>query len=373
MSITQDLAAVVQAADNLTQNVTDKITGIDQRVNQMQTDANNVVASATAQLKRAKIGIEQFPNASLILGPGEDAGLLVKQAFDEGKHHVSLHWDADGQDRHWNTPVLMPVGASLYIAGASSPVHVLGGDVRTDRACYARGRNGGTSELGSPLIFRNLNPANETYPWSDYTKVWDDISLITMNGNNTVMFMSGTYVFDAGGTIPHAFGCSLVQLNSYIYDMPCFVGGGDHSLQFYLGGPLFNNMGSTSVAEIRFMGVNFVKLDNDGPTLTADKGFKRLLDKGVSGVTADLLKAQPYTLTPAQATLNDVVHIGTINAWCDGMRGEDTQSDRPLLVSKQTWHYGSGWTTAQFTGGEGELSLHGLERIGTSDTWFGHR
>ncbi|MFT4927010.1 MAG: hypothetical protein ACI8WB_003110, partial [Phenylobacterium sp.] len=96
MSLTQDLVAAAQAANHLTQQVSDKITSIDQRVTQFQTDATNVVATTTAQLRRAKIGSSQGPQVSITPGPDDDTGLLVQQAFSDGAKHVHVDWGTDG-------------------------------------------------------------------------------------------------------------------------------------------------------------------------------------------------------------------------------------------------------------------------------------
>ncbi|MCJ8273352.1 MAG: hypothetical protein MJK04_28620 [Psychrosphaera sp.] len=373
MSITQDLVAVAQAADNLTQNVSDKITQIDQRVNQFQTDATNIVKAATSQISRAHICHGQQPSTTVSVTAEDDAGLLVKEAFSAGNKHVTVSWSADGQERHWNSIVAMPVGATLHIAGPSSNVNALGGKARTDRACYANGRSGGTSENGSPMIFRNLQPASDQYPFNDHFRVRDEASLISMSGNNTVVWGDGTYLHDQGGMTAYAYGNGLIRMGGYTYGLPCFVLGGGHNCQFYLSGPFVNNLGGTSTCEVRIMQGSFNKVTSDGPVLTADKGFRKLLDKGVTAVTTALLNTQPYEVTTEQAALNDNVHSGYSFAWFSGVRGSGVEADRPRIMGTSTWSHGSGWVLAQFNGGVGELSTYGLVTLESTNIYLGAR
>lgn len=371
MSITEDLAAVAQAADNLTQQVTGKITQIDQRVNQFQTDASNIVKAATSQISRAHIGINQQPALGITIKPEDDAGQLVAAAFVAGNKHVTVGWVGDGQERHWNTLVSMPVGATLYIAGPVSTVDQIGGNVRTDRACYANGRRGGTSENGSPMIFRNLQPSPTTFPLNDYFKVYDPVSLIEMNGNNTVHWGDGTYLHDQGGMTAYAYGNGLINLSAYTYALSCFVTGGGNYCQFYLSGPFVNNKKGTSTCEVRIMRGSFNKVSSDGPVLTVDKGFRRLLDKGVSGVTTDLLNIQPFEVTAEQAALNDNVHAGYSFSFFSRLRGDGTQTDRPRMIDTTSWSHGSGWTLAQFKDGVGDMATTGLVTIEGTDIYVG--
>lgn len=373
MSTTQELAEVVTAANVLTQTVTDKIASIDNRVVQFENEARAIASTATAEIYRARIGSSQSPAFNITPSPSDDTGALVQQAFSDGYKHVSVDWPADGQDRHWNTAVLMPIGATLFIDGAPSGVEQLQGSVRTDRACFNFGRRQGTSTLGSPMFFKNTRTSSDTYPYSDHVKVWDETSLITASGNNMILFGDGTYFHEQGGMCVSADGNGLIAVSAYGYDTPTFVGGGGHFNQFYLSGPLVNNRGGTSTCEVRFMNVYFCKVSSDGPPLTADKGFRRLLDKGVAGVTSALLNKQPYELTAVEAGYNDNVHSGTSIAWVDQMRGIGTEADRPRLIANTSWAHPGGWTLCQFWGGEGQCSLQGLERIAGTDTWIGSR
>ena len=373
MSLTEDLAAVTTAADDLTQTVADKISLIDQRVEQFQQDATQVVAGATGQLKRTHIGIEQGPSTIVTPTPEDDTGLLVQQAFSNGAKHVRVDWEADGKERHWNTKVSMPVGTTLSVTGPDSRVLTLGGNPRSDRACYSRGRHGGTSIHGSPMIFRNLHPSSANYPFGDYFKVLDSISLIEMNGNNTVVWGDGTYLHDIGGMVAGPGSAGLLEVEAYTYGLPCFVLGGGHGCQFYLGGSLINQNGGTATCEVRIMEGSFHKVDNDGPALTADKGFKRLLDKGVAGVTPDLLSAQPYTITAEQAALNDSLHPGFSNNFFAVTRGTEAGDPRPRIVTGLTWSHQSGWVHIQSTRGFGEMSTSGLLHTEGSNTYKGER
>lgn len=371
MSITQDLANVVTAANDLTQTVTDKVSTIDSRVNQFETDARNITNQVTSQMFRTRIGLNQAPHYNVVPGPNDDAGAMVKQAFADGNKFVGVTWENDGQDRHWNSFVSMPVGATLYIAGPKCDKQTIGGNVRTDRACFARGRREGTSDLGSPMIFRNLEPSDTTFPYNVYSKVYDETCLIEMTGNNMVMFGEGTNVFDQAGTCPNPYGNALIRMASYVYDMPCWIGGGGWHTQFYMGGPLLNNCQACSNVEVVFMHNHFVKLDSDGPALTADKGFRRLLDKGVAGVTSALLTKQPWEITTEEAAYNDVDHAQSNRYWYEYARGLDTEANTPRILSLLTWSYGGGHTTVQLIGGPGELSMAGLSKVAGKEFYLG--
>lgn len=363
MSITEDLGAVVAAANNLTKTVTDKIGSIDQRVNTFETDARNLVNTITNSIYQTQRGYSQSPSTSIQPNPEDDTGLLVQQAFDNGNKYVIVDWPADGQERHWNTMVTMPMGANIFINGPASGVEVLGGSIRSDRGCYNYGRRQGTSTLGSPMIFRNLEPSDTTYPYSDYAKVWDYVHLIKAMGNNIILFGDGTYLHDQGGMAATAEGSALISVEPYLYGTPVFIGSGGHQCQFYLSGPLVNNRGGTSTCDIRFGSVYFSKTTSDGPLLTADKGYKRLKDKGVAGVTDADLNKQPYERLTADAALNDNVHQNVHLAWINQNRGIDAEIDRPKLVGATSWAFGSGWTTCQILDGLGQVSLHGLDQI----------
>ncbi len=371
MSISEDLAAVVTAANSLTQTVTDKISSIDQRVTQFQTDALNITNQVTTQLKRAKIGHNQFPQVAIRPTPQDDTGLLVQAAFDAGNKFVGVDWDNDGQDRHWNTMVNIPAGGTIYIAGPKCDRTTISGDVRTDRACFARGANLGTSVDGSPMIFRNLSPGGVDYPHNAYSKVYDETCLIQLNGNNLVLFGNGTYLFDQAGTLPNPYGNALVRVSSYIYDMPCWIGGGGYNCQFYMSGPLVNNDLACSKVDILFMHGSFIKLDSDGPALNVDKGFKRLLDKGVAGVTSSLLTKQPWEVTEIEAGYNDVDYAGANYNWYVYSRGIDTEANNPRFVSLLTWSHGGGITTVQLIGGSGEMSMAGLAQVAGKEYYLG--
>ncbi|MFT4927903.1 MAG: hypothetical protein ACI8WB_004017 [Phenylobacterium sp.] len=371
MSITQSLATVAQAADSLTQQVSGKISQIDQRVTQFETDASDVVKAATAQISRAHIGIQQQPSAVLNITPEDDAGQLVVDAFASGNKHITIQWAADGQERHWNTLVSMPIGATLIITGPDSSVTGLGGNVRTDRACYANGARGGTSENGSPMIFKNLTASLPTFPAHTHFKVIDQSSLIHMHGNNTVFWGNGTYLHDQGGMCVYGYGNGLIVLTGHCYAMPSYVLGGSNYCQFYLSGPFVNQQGGSSTCEVRIMAGKFNKVSSDGPVLTADKGFKRLLDKGVSGVTTALLNLQPYEVTAEQSQLNDNEHIGYSFLKYALLRGAGEEADRPRILSAVTWHLGTGWIKAQFKNGPGELSTYGLTLTEGTDIYIG--
>lgn len=378
MSITEQMASMVTAANTLTQQVTDQINSINQRVDQFETEARNIANQATSQMYRSKIGTNQFPQVNITPSPSDDAGQLVQAAFDAGNKYVNVHWHADGQDRHWNTVVNMPVGGTLAISGPISDVSTLGGNVRSDRACYAKGGYGGISELGSPMIFRNLDPSSSTYPQSVYSKVMDETVLINMYGNNTLIFGEGAYVHDTGGTVPNYYGNALVRINSYYYDMPCYVGGGGHHANFYLGAPLINNCQGNAVCEVRIMMATFTKLSSDGPALTVDKGYKRLLDKGVSGVTSALLNKQLWEFTEAEAGLNDndPQILGHNWSWHLMQRGIEAETDRPRLISAITFSHVTGYTMVQIGGQSdtafGELSMAGLSKIAGKKIYIGN-
>lgn len=371
MSITQDMASVVTAANNLTQQVSSQINSINQRVTNFEAEARNIANQAVAQLNRAPTGFDG--NAHRIYPTAEDeTGALVQKALDDGHKHVMVEWNADGKERHWNTKVTMPIGATLFISGPISNKDWLGGNIRTDRACYANGQLNGTAEAGSPMIFRNLEPAFDPYPFNDHAKSWDYISLISCIGNNVVIFGNGTYLHDQGGMCATAEGSALISVEPYGYGTPTFVGSGGAHCQFYLSGPIVNNRGGTTTCEVRFMDADFKKVTSDGPALQADKGYRRLLNNGVS-VPAALLNKQPYEYTDEEAALNDNIHAGFHKLWISYLRGIETETDRPRLISNHSWAYPGGWTYFQSHGGEGECSLAGLERIGTTDTWFASR
>lgn len=371
MSLTQDIAALVGAAEELTEEVSNKIATIDQRVVQFESDSKDIVATATASLKRAKIGVGQQSTFTVNLTAQDDAGALVKQAFNDGHKHVSVYWSNDGQDRHWNTLVAMPIGTTLYIHGPACDVDNLGGSVRAGRGAYARGKGNGTSDQGSPLIFKNLEPSTTQLPENSYFQVMDETSLITMGGNNSVQFGEGTFVYDTGGMTPNPYGNGLFRLEPYIYDMPCFIGGGGHNCQFYLGGPLLNNCGATSVVEIRFMQIHIVKLDSDGPALTVNKGFKKLLDNGVSGVTSVSLNKQNWEVSSTEAAANDNQYGGANYSWYLASRGSGEEIDRPRIVTHYTWAFGTGWTLVQINGGVGELSYGNLVQVSGRNLYLG--
>ena len=371
MSITQDLAAVAEAANDLTAQVSSKISQIDQRVSQFNTDATNIVKAATSQISRTHIGIGQTPSTTVTPTAEDDTAVLVATAFAAGNKHVTVNWSADGKERHWNKLVVMPVGSTLYILGPASNVTILGGNVRTDRACYANGRSGGTSENGSPMIFRNLQASSPQHPVNTHFKVGDQTALIHMGGNNTIFWGDGTYLHDQGGMTAFYLGNGLISLASYNYALPSFVLGGGHHCQFYLSGPLINHQGGTSTCEVRIMQGSFNKVSSDGPPLTADKGFRRLLDKGVTGVTTALLNTQPYEVTIEQAALNDNLHTNYGWGLFLGLRGGGTETDRPRIFGATTWNHGSGWIKAQFKGGTGELSTYGLVLQEGTDIYTG--
>ncbi|MFT4924621.1 MAG: hypothetical protein ACI8WB_000704 [Phenylobacterium sp.] len=370
-TITEDLAEVVVAADELTTQITGKIAAIDQRVIQFNTDATNVVASVTDQLTRAHMGFAD-PRHVLTITAEDDAGLLVKQAYEDGAKHVEVNWINDGLDRHWNTHVFMPVGATINIQGQISSVLDNGGNVRTDRACYALGKRNGTSENASVMIFKNLTPSDLTYPYNVYTKVADSTSLIQMEGNNIIYFGNGTYLHDQGGMCAYAYGNGLIRVGAYGYGMPNYIVGGGHHTQFYLSGPFVNNSGGVSLLNIHLQMCDFQKVGNDGPPLEADKGFKRLLDKGVAGVTTDLLTAQPYTITDAQAALNNNESDHYSTYWFTALRGLDAESDRPRMITNTTFSHKAGVIWAQFRGGIGAMSMSGLETVGSTGIYIGN-
>ncbi|MFT4924615.1 MAG: hypothetical protein ACI8WB_000698, partial [Phenylobacterium sp.] len=315
------------------------------------------------QLRRAKICSSQGPQVSITPGPDDDTGLLVQQAFSDGAKHVHVDWGTDGLDRHWNTIVGMPAGGTLSIYGPSASVAVRGGAVRSGYSSYVNGKNGGTAALASPMIFKNLRPSPTSFPYDSHAKVYDQVSLISMTGNNIVLFGDGTYVHDQGGMCAHANGCALIDMVSYAYDMPCSILGGGHHCQFYLSGPLLNHRGGTSTCEIRLMQSYFIKLSSDGPVLTADKGFRRLMDKGVAGVTAAMLNVQPWEVPESQAQLNDNLHPGSAYAWLLEARGPTDQTATPRMVSITTWSHGSGWALVQISAGFGEISSYGMIAI----------
>lgn len=371
MSNTEELAAVVTAANELTQTVTDKIGAIDTKVNQFEAEARNIASQATDTINMAKIGFNKTPSILVTPGPNDDTGALVAEAYRDGYKHVSVDWSADGQDRHWNSMVAMPVGTTLFIHGPISDVATLGGSVKSDRACYAKGTKGGTSVLGSPMIFRNLHPSTVEYPHNVYSKVVDETSLIQASGNNTIHFGNGTYVHDMGGMVPYYYGNALIRISSYVYDLPNYIGGGGHHATFYLSGPFVNNCLGTAVCEIRMMMASWIKLSSDGPALNVDKGYKRLLDRGEPGATSDLLTIQPWEITEAQAAVNDVSTPGMNWSWYVGNRGVDTEADRPRIVSTVTFSHTTGWTQAQFGGGVGEMSLAGLQQTAGQKLYTG--
>ena len=374
MSITQALATATTAANNLTQQVTDKITTIDNRVTQFQTDATNIVTAATKQISRASIGPGQTPRINVTANPGEDVGLAVTQAYVDGAKHVDVTWVNDGEERHWNTRVSLPVGASISIEGPICAVNVAGGSVRTDRACYANGIQGGTSDLGSPMIFRNLEASSELYPSNEYIAVTDVTELIQMTGNNMVYFGNGTYLHDQGGMCAYAYGSGLVSMPSYIFDMPCSVLGGWGHCQFYLSAPLVNNAGGSSTCEVRIMSAAFNKVSSDGPVLTADKGFRRLLDNGVDGVSVDLLNKQPYQITTEEANLNNGPgNTGHSAAWFSQTHGVGEDIDKPRLIGVTTWSHATGWTLVQWNPIHNEMSTFGLLPIEGSSLLLGAR
>ncbi|MFT4927011.1 MAG: hypothetical protein ACI8WB_003111 [Phenylobacterium sp.] len=374
MSITQALATATTAANNLTQQVTDKITTIDNRVTQFQTDATNIVSAATKQISRASIGLQQQPSIGVTPVPGEDVGLAISQAYADGAKHVEVGWSNDGQERHWNTRVSMPVGTSISIQGPGCGVQEVGGSIRTDRACYANGGNGGTSDLGSPMIFKNLEPSSELYPSNEYIAVTDVTELIQMTGNNTVAFGGGTYLHDQGGMCAYAYGSGLISMPSYIYNLPCVVLGGWGGTQFYLSAPLVNNAGGTSTCEVRMMQGAYCKVSSDGPILTADKGFKRLMDKGVAGITVDLLNKQPYQITTEEAGLNMGPGLTAHSAiWFSQTHGTGEDIDKPRLIGTTTWSNATGWTLVQFNANKSEISTYGLIPIEGSSLLLGAR
>ncbi|MFT4924622.1 MAG: hypothetical protein ACI8WB_000705 [Phenylobacterium sp.] len=368
-TITQDLAAVVVAADDLTGTVVNKIGEIDSRVTQFHTDAANVVAGATAQISRSPIGLAQLPSTTVIPSATDDTGQLVIAAFAAGNKHVTVDWGADGQERHWNSLVSMPIGATLAIYGPVCTVDTIAGNVRADRACYATGRRLGTSEHGSPMVFRNLQTPERPYPHTQYMKVIDEIEIIRMNGNNTVAWGECTYLHDQGGML--SYGGALVTMSSYNHAMPNYIVGGGHFCQFYLSGPFVNNPGGGTTCEIHMVNCSFNTVSNDGPVLSVNKGYKRLMDNGEPGITTDLLNKQPFSLTAADAALNDIEYPGYSFIWLSKSRGLDLEADRPRIVSIATGSHGTGWTIAQFGVGIGDMSYHGMEMIGTTDIYIG--
>lgn len=371
MSITEDLAAVVTAADSLTQEVTNKISSIDQRVTQFNTDANNIVNTVTGQMKRANIGIDQQPYGNVTPTPEEDTGLLVKNAFAAGHKHIRVFWPADGQERHWNTKVVMPVGTTLTIEGDISNVGTRGGSVRTDRACYANGSYGGTSDQGSPMIFRNLEPSGAPYPENDYYKVSDEGTLIDMLGNNILAWGHGTYVHDQGGMTAGPYGSGLIRIIQHQYGLPSVITGAGYHTQFYLSGSFVNHCGGASTCEIRMQAGAFNKLTSDGPPLEVDKGFRRLLNKGVAGVTSSLLTKQPCEITETEAGYNDNLHSGASWAWFSRTSGIEGDINNPRMFGVTTWALSTGYSLCQFNCTVTDVSMLGLHTIPLTNVMVG--
>ncbi|MFT4924619.1 MAG: hypothetical protein ACI8WB_000702 [Phenylobacterium sp.] len=374
MSITESLVAATLATNNLTHQVADKISLIDQQVANIRAAADAKVAQAVSQVPRASIGGYQQPYDSIIVTSEDDAGLKVKEAFAAGAKHIQVHWEADGLERHWNTLVTMPIGATLSIAGPNCIVDTLGGAARTDRACYALGNYNGTSEHGSPMIFKNTQPSpDDAYPFAFYARVRDFTDLISMTGNNTIIFGGGTYLHDQGGMLAYADGGGLITVSGNSMDTPNCITGGSGQTQFYLSGALVNNMGGTSVCEIRFRAGTFQKVSSDGPVLQADKGFRRLLNKGVAGITAETLSKQPCDITEAEAGLNDDAAIGMTWGYYNLLRGVDAEANLPRMVGAKKWAYVGGWTLAQFSANTGGVSMHGLSPVEGTNMLMGAR
>ncbi|MFT4924618.1 MAG: hypothetical protein ACI8WB_000701 [Phenylobacterium sp.] len=370
MSITKDLAAATMAANNLSNTVKDKLISIEQRATEFATQANDAAIEATATLKRLKIGIQQGPALYLTVEPEDDAGLMVKEAFAAGAKYVNVAWNSDGKDRHWNTHVIMPVGTTLRITGPVSSVSSRAGAVRSGWSSYANGSYQGTSENGSPMIFRNLELRDDDlYPVNDHVKVWDNSQLIDLSGNNTVVFFDGTYVFDQGGMTANAYGHGLIHVTGYHYGMTNAVVGGGVFCQFYLSGPLVNNNFGGSTCEVRIMAGQVNKLSSDGPLLTVNKGFKKLQSNGVAGITNSFLNRQPYEVTAVDAALNNnnPVYAGSSYSWFKESRGVDTDADKPRLIGTSTWAYAGGWTMTQFSGTIGDVSTYGMAPIADTD------
>lgn len=371
MSLTQNIADLIEKADDLSQNVSTKITSIDQRVDRFEGEARDIANKATENMFRARVGVNASQNYPITPGPDDDTGLLVKAAYDLGHKHVYVHWEVDGKDRNWNTLVEMPIGATLEIHGPLCHGDVLGGNIRTGRSCYATGHRGGTVESGSPMIFRNLTPNGDTYPANSHSNAYDECSLIQMNGNNAVVFGESTYVFDCGGMMVMPYGSAMIRVVPYSQDMPCYVGGGGYHCQFYLGNPLVNNCLNGSSLEVRLT-ADIVKISSDGPALNVDKGFRRLINKGVSGIDASVLSTQPFEISDAMANLNDAnpSYAGTSLYWFKASRGIDAQANLPRVISHMTWQSSAGWTMANFDVYDPKISLAGLSKVAGTKTYI---
>ena len=105
--------------------------------------------------------------------------------------------------------------------------------------------------------------------------------------------------------------------------------------------------------------------------LTVDKGFKRLQNQGVAGITNALLSTQPYEITSEQAALNDNLHADYSIHSFNATRGNAPEDDRPRIIGNQSSAYPSGWILAQFWYGFGETSASYLNPIEGTNVYLG--
>ena len=369
MGLEDQVANLVQAANNLTDAIDGKVQEIDEKVTSFEKEAQSAVTDVTKDIRLAMVGIAGNPIVKINLLEGDDAGLLVQSAFNEGAKTVEVNWVLDGKERHWNSLVSMPVGSSLVINGPASTVGVVGGTNRTERACWARGSAGGISDMGSPLIFRNLTVSSKATPHNAHFRVYEVSSLISMSGNNIIVFGDGAYLHDEGGMIMSPTSGGLIQLSANIKGMPCYISGGGYNCNFYLSSGFVNQKGGGSDYIIRMQRAYFVKTSSDGPALSVNRGFRRLLNESVVGVTVDLLNMQPWEMPLDKAYLNDNEHADYGRSYYVGVRGINIQEDRPRLCIRNSWSFSGGIASIQCVGGFGEMADTGLERIGSSSEY----
>ncbi|EAP93451.1 hypothetical protein [Vibrio splendidus] len=353
------------ASQALSQEVAGKMGEIDKKTEDFKEEARNLAVDSLGDLFRCHIGLSRAPLERITPSPSDDVGVLVNTALSKGAKSIEVNWPADGQERNWNTYVSLPVGVTISISGPNSTVGSLGGKVRADRECWKKGGDGGCSELGSPLVFRNLQVSSKLTPHNDHFKIYEYSSLIGCAGNNIVKFGKGCYLHDEGGMLMSPSSGGLIKVAAYSYGTPSYIVGGGYGCKFYISSALVNQLGGSSDFYVRLFKANFVKTTSDGPELLVNKGFKRLKNEGLN-VPSELLNVQPWEVLLEHSDLNDNKHGGYGRSFYANTRGLNTQADRPRLLLRNSWSFSGGIASIQCLSGFGEVAPTGLHQIGVT-------
>lgn len=360
--LTVATAAQTTASQALAQEVAGKMGQIDEKVQQYKTSADAYAEQAVASTIRALIG-ETGAHTSINIKAGEDAGLLVRDAYAAGAKMVSVTWDNDGQVRSWNTAVSLPVGAVLRVLGPVCTVGGIGGAARTDRACYTEAN---ISALGSPLEFRNLEIIPGKPP---HFVVRDAVSLIWTTGNNLVVFGDSSYLHDCGGMLVSAGYASLIGGSGYYYGLINYIVAGGHNSNIFLSCGLFNHgAGSSGDTHIQLW-ARLGRTSSDGPHLAVSKGFKKLTELGKVGAAA-LTNKQPYDQIDADVALNDDQYPGYNAAYLAQIK-DAVDVTKGRVVTNSTWSFACGnvWYS-NYKGHDAALTLGGAEQIGSRNLYL---